>query len=50
MVLKDAQDLKVKSQRVARSKNIARRNGREKCQGGAIMAPPPALLGLTMLE
>ena len=48
MVLKDAQDFKVKSQRVARSKNFARSNGRGKCRGGGWFNPPPAFLGLTL--
>ena len=43
MVSKDAQDLKVKSQRAARSKKIARRNGREQSRGGGggHYGPPP---------
>ena len=50
MVSKDAEDLKVKSQGAARSKNFARRNGREICRGGgAFLAPPPVGLGLICL-
>ena len=46
LVSKVAQDLKVKSQRTARSKNFARRTYSAKCRGGGHYGPPPALLGL----
>ena len=47
LVSKVAQDLKVKSQRTARSKNFARRTYSAKCRGGGHYGPtPPALYGL----
>ena len=47
LVSKVARDLKVKSQRAARSKNFARQNGREIVEGrGGDYAPPPGNLGL----
>ena len=41
LVSKVARDLKVKSQRAARSKNFARRNGRGIRRGGGPLWPPP---------